>query len=163
MDVRLSYVRAFLWQFLALVATLILPLVLVAAHVLILLEPSQTSYFDALLTATWNVVTLSGFKKPLARLSATVLGSFVLFVMVLIIADLSSVFESKSRAANLTSTDIDHSVCLTEDWGWTGHLDSAENCVDSLDSGDVDWVAIGKLQLGYELQRQDWETKPTCC
>lgn len=122
-----------------------------------LLEPTSASYFDRLLSATWNVITLAGFKKPLARLIATVMGSFVLFVMVLIIADLSSVFASKSRASNLTTEDIDDSICLTADWGWTGDLDTAENCVDSLKNDDYNWVAIGKLQLGYELKRTDWE------
>mmetsp|Transcript_26392 Transcript_26392/g.47395 ORF Transcript_26392/g.47395 Transcript_26392/m.47395 type:complete len:420 (+) Transcript_26392:1029-2288(+) len=158
-DDRMSYVRAFLWQFLALIATLILPLVLIAAHALMLIEPTNASYFDALMSSTWNVITLAGFKKPLARLIATILGAFVLFVMVLIIADLSSVFASKSRASNLTTEDVDESVCSTADWGWDGDIDTAENCFDSLDDGEVDWVAIGKLQLGYELKRNDWEDK----
>ncbi|CAG9334125.1 unnamed protein product [Blepharisma stoltei] len=160
-DKRPGYVSKFLWQFLILIVSIWLPLLIIVSHIIYFVETRilyPNNYPLAILNAIWLMVTFSTIKKPYAKIWALISGIFLLFVMMLIIADLSSSIANANLYGSISTENImDMDLCAQY---WTNFNtdashDTLKNCLNDLKDEDYDGVLAGRLELSYFVKQHD--------
>lgn len=130
------------------------------SHVIYVLETRMAypkNYPAGILHAIWLMLTFSTIKKPYAKFFALISGIFLLFVLLLIIADLSSSLASVNEYGSISTVDLNDMKLCGNFYEKFMDIDKHEidECLKKLEDGEYDGVVAGRLELGYLMNAGD--------
>ena len=147
-DLRPTYVKDIFWQYLVLIITIWVPLLIILSHFYYFFETRNLPYHIGIFRAIWLNFSVSGLKKPCSKVWAGVSWLFLLFIIVLIFADMASIIASPNTSSGYSISSInDKKTCTTIPTLLTSSVNSVEACLEQLGNGSVDVAILGRLEL----------------
>ena len=154
---RSKYVKDIFWQFLVLIITIWTPVLIIFSHFYYFFESRHLPYHLGIFNAIWLNFSISTLKNPCSKIWAILTWIFLLFIIVLIFADMASIIASSNISNNLSfSSIVSLNTCSTISSIITSNTISLDNCLQKLSNGDVDAAIIGKLEL-FNLNTEEYK------
>lgn len=144
----MGYLKDLFWQYIVLMVTIWLPVLIIFSHFNYFFEVFGKKYDSSIFLAIWLNFSIHELKKPCSRVWVLVTWTALFFVFSVILADLASIIASANSydSVSLGLTDYSDS-CSSFDSVFTGKTSTAESCVEDLKDSKVSFAIIGKLEL----------------
>lgn len=143
-DNRGNYVKDIFWQYLVLIIAIWIPLLIVSSHVYYFFETRERPYHLGIFRAIWLNFSISAIKRPCNKVWAGVSWLFLLFVLLLITADMASIIAS---ADTPSSVFFPSDYCSTLPYFLSSEVNTLENCLNRLENYETNAVIFGNLQI----------------
>ena len=148
-DLRTGYLKDLFWQYIVLMTTIWLPVLIIFSHFNYFFEISGKKYDSSIFSAIWLNFSIHGLKKPCSKVWVLVTWTALFFVFLVILADLASIIASANSydSVSLGLTDYSDSCSSFGSVFFAGKTEKAEKCVEDLKDSKVSFAIIGKLEL----------------
>lgn len=128
-------------------ASIWLPLLIILSHLNLILEPKAFPYHQGIFKAIWAMFIPNEFKSPLSKIWAFITWIMLLFIFLLIMADLASIIASANLNDSSLSFVANQETCTNLFDFPMAQKDTAKNCLHSVRVNDFTSAVLGKMEL----------------
>ncbi|OMJ65731.1 hypothetical protein SteCoe_37710 [Stentor coeruleus] len=153
-DLRPHYIKDIFWQFLVLMASIWLPLLIILSHLNLIFEPKTFPYHQEIFRAIWAMFVPNDLKSPLSKIWAFITWIMLLFIFLLIIADLASIIASANLNDSSLSFVANQETCTSLFDFPMAQKDTAKNCLKAVKDNDFTSAILGKMELNRFSQEE---------